>query len=79
MFGSSSLPEGSLPEGKNPNSGLIPYRPYSVLYWVLPPLSISWTINIIGVYIALNRTHNIDCYWGGGSTQLIVGLIKPKP
>ena len=39
------------------------------LGWVLPPLSNSWIIIILWVYIALNRTPNIDCYWGGGSTQ----------
>ena len=40
------------------------------LRWVLPPpLSNSWIINIIWLYIPLNRTPNIDCYWGGGSTQ----------
>ena len=33
-------------------------------------LSNSWIISIIQLYIALNRTPNIDCYWGGqGSTQ----------
>ena len=32
--------------------------------WVLPPLSNSWIIFIIWLYIALNnRTPNIDCYW----------------
>ena len=39
---------------------------------VLPHLSNSWIIIIIGLYIALNRTPNVDCYWGwggGGSTQ----------
>ena len=30
-----------------------------------PPLSNSWIINIIGLYIALNSTPNIDCYWVG--------------
>ena len=38
-----------------------------------PPLSNSWIVSIIWVYIALNRTPNIDCYWGG-STQAISGL-----
>ena len=37
---------------------------------VLPPLSNSWIIITIWL-IALNRTPNIDCYWGG-STQTIV-------
>ena len=32
---------------------------------VLPPLSNSWIIVIIGLYIALNRTPNIDFYWVG--------------
>ena len=31
---------------------------------VLPPLSNSWIITIIWLYIALDRTPNIDCYWG---------------
>ena len=37
-----------------------------------PPLSNSWILSIMGLYIALNRTPNIDCYWlllGGGSTH----------
>ena len=29
------------------------------------PLSNSWIILIIWLYIALNRTPNIDCYWAG--------------
>ena len=29
------------------------------------PLSNSWIINIIWLYIALNRTPSIDCYWVG--------------
>ena len=33
--------------------------------WVLPPLSNSWMISIIWLYIALNRTPNIGCCWGG--------------
>ena len=40
------------------------------------PLSSSWIIIIIWLYIALSRTLNIDCYLGGGSTQnipLVVG------
>ena len=35
------------------------------LAWVLPPPSNSWIIIIIWLYIALNRTPNIDCYWVG--------------
>ena len=38
------------------------------LGWVLPPLSNSWIILIIWLYITLKRTPNIDCYWAGGST-----------
>ena len=30
--------------------------------WVLPSLSNSWIIFIIWLYIALNRTPNMDCY-----------------
>ena len=41
-----------------------------MIEWVLPPLSNSWIMNIIWLYIALNRTPSIDCYWGG-STQMI--------
>ena len=32
---------------------------------VLPPITNSWIIIIIGLYKALNRTRNIDCYWEG--------------
>ena len=35
--------------------------------WVLPPLSNSWILVIIWLYLALNRTRNIDCYSGGGA------------
>ena len=38
--------------------------------WVLPPLSNSWIINIIWLYIALNRTPNIDCYWVGAVPEV---------
>ena len=38
---------------------------------VLPPLTNSWIIIIIGLYVALDMTPNIDCYWGG-STQPIL-------
>ena len=33
--------------------------------WILPPLSDSWIIVIIQLYIAVNRSPNIDCYWVG--------------
>ena len=48
-----------------------------VIYWVLPPLSNSWIISIIGLYIALNGTPNIDCYLGGGSTQSMEDWVLP--
>ena len=32
---------------------------------VLPPLSNSWIINILWLYIALNRTPKLNCYWVG--------------
>ena len=35
-----------------------------------PPSVTVWIINMIWFYIALNRTPSIDCYWGGGSTQV---------
>ena len=31
--------------------------------WVLPPLSNSWIMLMISLYIALSRTPNIDWYW----------------
>ena len=30
-----------------------------------PPLSNSWILIIIWLYIALNRIPNIDCFWEG--------------
>ena len=33
--------------------------------WVLPHLSNSWIMAIIWLYIALNSTPDIDCYWLG--------------
>ena len=38
---------------------------YEGLGWVLPPLGNSWIILRIWLYIALNRTPSIDCYWVG--------------
>ena len=38
------------------------------LHSVLHPLSSSWIISIIWLYIGLNRTPNIDCYWVYGPT-----------
>ena len=41
--------------------------------WVLPPLSNSWMIVILWLYIALNRTPTIACHWVGA-----VPNLKPK-
>ena len=48
-----------------------------VLVEYCPPLSNSWITIIIWLYIALNRTPNIDCYrgGGGGSTQSIGNMV----
>ena len=46
--------------------------------WVLPPLSNSWIITIIWLFIALTRTPNIDCYWWGQYPICRVPL-GPKP
>ena len=32
---------------------------------LVPPLSNSWIINMIWLYIDLNMTPSIDCYWVG--------------
>ena len=34
------------------------------------PLSNSWIIIMIWLYIGLKRTPNIDCYWGGGGGSI---------
>ena len=44
--------------GSGSRAGLSPIN------WVLPPLSNSWIMNIMWVYIALSRTPTINCYWG---------------
>ena len=38
---------------------------FKLLGWVLPPLSNSWIIFIVYLYIALNMTPSIGCYWVG--------------
>ena len=43
--------------------------------WVLHPLSNSWIKMITWLYIALNRTPNIDCYWGGAVPNLNPNLL----
>ena len=42
------------------------------------PVSNSWIIFIIWIHIALNRTPNIDCYWGGGqyASYTVVSITK---
>ena len=42
-----------------------------------PPLSNSWTIVIIWLYIALNRTPNIEGYGGGGGSTQSLGFLAP--
>ena len=44
--------------------------PFSTIPWILPPLSNSWIINMIWLYIVLNRTPNVDCYWVGAVPKL---------
>ena len=46
---------------------------------VLPPFSNSWIMNIIWLYIALNRTPNIDCYWVGAVPKVcdLAGSCSP--
>ena len=44
--------------------------------WVLPPLSNSWITTLIWLYIALNRTPYIDCYWVGAVPNFIT--LNPK-
>ena len=44
------------------------------------PLSNSWIIIIIWLYIALNRTPNIDCYWVGAVPKVYSkARTNPKP
>ena len=40
--------------------------------WILPPLSNSWIIITVWLYIALNRTPNIDCYWVGAVPKVMI-------
>ena len=42
-----------------------------------PPLTNSWTIILIGLYIALYMTPNIGCYWEGAVPNL--NPVNPKP
>ena len=45
---------------------------------VLSPLSNSWIVIIIGLHIALNRTPNIDCYWGGSTQDVVLRVVLQK-
>ena len=45
------------------------------IFWMLPPLSNSWITVIIWLYIALNRTPNIDCYWVGAVPKVYYDKI----
>ena len=47
-------------------------------FWILLPLSNSWIImyNMV-IYIALNRTPNMDCYWVGAVPN--VDSLSPTP
>ena len=48
------------------------------IYWVLPRLSNSWIINRIWLYIALNGTPSIDCYWMGAVPKVSIdGMREP--
>ena len=38
---------------------------------MLPPLSNGWMMNKVWLYIALNRTPNIDCYWEGAVPKVL--------
>ena len=51
------------------------YGTYSVLP---PPLSNSWIISILWLYIALNGTPNVDCYWGGGGSTQSISFDKVR-
>ena len=54
---------GPGPTGPTPNKGFA-LEPVA-LELGTAPLTNSWIIFIIGLYIALNMTPNIDCYWEG--------------
>ena len=43
-----------------------------------PSLSNSWIISIIWLFIALNRTPNIDCYWVGAVPKLCREKLRTK-
>ena len=51
------------------------------ILWVLPHLSNSWIMHVIWVYIALNRTPNIDCYWVGAVPKIYLGsrVVAEEP
>ena len=55
------------------------FRVRWLMFSVLPPLSNSWIRIILWLYIALNRTPNIDCYWGGQYPTDIVTPFLESP
>ena len=50
-------------------AGSIAFR--TVLLGYCPLLTNSWIISKIGLYIALNMTPNIDCYWEGAVPKVL--------
>ena len=50
--------------------GIKPQEYKCLIGWILPPPSNSWIIIITWLYIALNRTPNIDCHWVGAVPNL---------
>ena len=46
------------------------WKPPSGRDTYMPPVTNSWITSIIWLYIALNRTPNIDCYWVGAVPNL---------
>ena len=76
---SQQCPTAKYPRNAQPQTILaVPNRSVSKhpIAWVLPPLSNSWITIIIWLYIALNRTPNIDCYWVGAvpTPSLVLGM-----
>ena len=47
------------------SAGKVHYEGGLYVIWILPPLSNSWRINILWLYIALNRTPSLGCHWVG--------------
>ena len=58
------------------NRGILGVYSIAHIHWVLPSLSNSWLIHTIWLYIALNRTPNIDCYWVGAVPNIYTYVCK---